>query len=356
MLNIKFLNRIFNCKELWALRGSFVRIFPRFFKISLLINLIKLHFSQFLHLSHIYGFPYFVMIEPTSRCNLCCPMCRRTFAGLKREERDMSFSEFQLAFDKVKSNLLAVGFWNLGEPLLNKDLFKMVSYSYKERIFSIVLTNGALLDAEKTNEIIESGLDYLGVSMDGASAFTYQKYRKGGDFETVVNNIKFLIEEKKNRKSLSPFVEIIFLVMKDNEGEIGAMIQLARQLKINKLSFKKVSLISAEKNIDISKYLPRNPRFIHAIHTNNYTQRKHCILPWFQITINADGNVVSCCSDYLAVKMGNIFIEKLSKIWNGTRLKNFRRKINQDIDQITSCRLYCAERSYNTDIFLNIKI
>ncbi|MDD5746781.1 MAG: radical SAM protein, partial [Candidatus Omnitrophica bacterium] len=266
MLKIRLLNRLFNGKELWALRHSFARIGRRLFNVPRIYNLIALYVSRWGFSAQVSGVPYLAMLEPTSRCNLRCPMCGRTFAGLNRAERDMSLAEFNVVFNKIKSNLLAVGFWNLGEPLLNGSLFEMVRVAAREDIFSIVLTNGTLLDQRKSQEVIASGLDYLGISMDGASASSYNKYRLGGDFKTVVGNIKFLIEEKKRRRSLTPFVEIIFLVMKDNEREIEAMIKLAGDLGVNKLSLKKVSLGFADEFIEPAEFLPAERRYIHSIH------------------------------------------------------------------------------------------
>ncbi|MCK4994199.1 MAG: radical SAM protein [Candidatus Omnitrophica bacterium] len=282
-------------------------------------------------------------------------MCGRTFAGLGREERDMSLREFEIVFEKIKANLLVIGFWNLGEPLLNEALFEMVQLASREKIFSIVLTNGTLLDKKKSQKVIESGLDYLGLSIDGASKASYNKYRLGGNFEKVVENISFIVQEKKKRRSLTPFIEIVFLVMKDNESEIAAMVQLAKRLGVDKLNLKKVSFNSVDEFVNISEFLPANPLFVHPIHANNHGKLKnHCVAPWFQATINADGNLTPCCGG-LTTAMGNIFVDGFSEIWNGARFKEFRKTMNKDIDAIESCRL-CPERNYDTDIFLNMKL
>ena len=352
-MKIRLLNRIFSGKEVWALRYSFFRFLPRLFSFSVSLNLIKVYISRILRLKHLWGTPYLIMVEPTSRCNLSCPMCGRTFPGLNREERDLSLAEFGNIFNQVKSRLLAVGLWNLGEPLLNESLFDMVRMVSREKIFSIVLSNGTLLDKKKADAAVDSGLDYLGISMDGASASTYNKYRSGADFKQLVANIEYLSEEKKRRGSLTPFIEIIFLVMKDNEREINDMIKLSKRLGANKLSLKKISLSGTDNFIRTSEILPANPRFIHAIHADSRDRlKKYCIAPWFQVTINADGNVIPCCGGYRADIMGNVFAEDFSLIWNGPKFKDFRGKLRKDIDAVESCRR-CAERSYDPEVFIN---
>jgi len=280
-------------------------------------------------------------------------MCARTFVGLKnRQARDMTLPEFKTVFDKLQKYLLVISFWNIGEPFLNKGLLKMVGYAHERRVFTSVLTNGTILDQEKSKEVIASGLDYLAISMDGATEDSYKKYRKGGDFKALKKNIKFLIEERKRRKIFYPFVEIVFLVMKDNEHELNDMMRLARELGVNRLSFKKVSLISAEHLVDKSEILPKNQDFLHDVHKGNYRRKKSCSSPWGQLVINADGNVTPCCSDFFhAENMGNMFTESAYSVWNGEKFRGFRNRIIKDFDNIKACRDNCSENNFDSDVF-----
>lgn len=124
--------------------------FDSLFCFSVLINLIKISFSKLFTKVHISGFPYYVMIEPSSRCNLQCPMYCLTLFGLKNwNAGDMDFLEFKKVYDKISPYLLFAAFWNLGEPLMNKDLFKMISYSHSIGIFNVLTTNGNLLNSER---------------------------------------------------------------------------------------------------------------------------------------------------------------------------------------------------------------
>jgi radical SAM protein with 4Fe4S-binding SPASM domain len=352
-MRFRMLNRIFRFKEIWALRYSFLYLLPRFFRISLLINSLSVYLSKLLRLTRIIGMPYMIMLEPTSRCNMLCPMCARTFVGLNnRQERDMTFAEFKTVFDKLEKYLVLISFWNIGEPFLNKDLLTMVNYAHKRRVFSSVLTNGTVLEPEKSRQIIACGLDYLAVSIDGATEESYKKYRKGGDFKRLMENIRFLVSEKKRQKKSNPFIEIVFLVMRDNEHELENMVRLARELGINRLSFKKVSLISAEQLVDFSAILPQNREFLHNVHKPDYVRKKSCSSPWEQLVINADGNVTACCSDFFhAESMGNLFTETADNIWNGDKFQGFRQRIIKDFENIKACRDNCSENNLDSDIF-----
>jgi MoaA/NifB/PqqE/SkfB family radical SAM enzyme len=84
----------------------------------------------------------------------------------------------------------------LGEPLLCDHLPSMISYARQNKIKAFVSTNLNILDNKKAEGLIESKLDYLLVSLDGASQEIYEKYRVGGDFNKVIANIRMLIKKK----------------------------------------------------------------------------------------------------------------------------------------------------------------
>ena len=354
-MGLKLLNRVFCLRQVWALRYSFFRIVRRFFCLSVVINFLGVGLSRLLRLNHVIGMPYLIMLEPTSRCNLSCPMCARTFVGMNnRTEKDITLSEFKLLFNKVESYALMFAFWNFGEPFLNKDLLKMVAYAHERCVFCTVSTNGILLTKEKVNEIIASKLDYLTISMDGATEDSYKKYRKGGNFKSLLKNIRYLVDEKKRQKVLYPFIEIVFLIMRDNEHELIQMKHLAGELGVNKLTFKKVSLYRTNDFLDKKEFLPKNPKFIHAVHKENSKKNNDCALPWMQLIINSDGNISFCCADFLQTeKMGNLFTESVCEIWNGQRFRQLRKQITQNIETIPICHKYCPIRSFDNSVFID---
>lgn len=190
--------------------------------------------------------------------------------------------------------------------------------------------------------------------MDGASPSVYDKYRKGGDFTTLVTNIKLLVSERKKQIISKPYIELVFLVMRENENEIDGMIKLAKDLGVDKLSFKRVSLLN---NSDrIMPFIPPNPFFIYPIREDNYKRRKLCRVAWESMVINSNGEVVPCCQDFLSLEvMGNIFTEPLGQIWNGRRYISFRKGVCLKTDKITLCKDWCGEKLYEAEIFVRYK-
>ena len=109
--------------------------------------------------------PRNIQIEVTNRCNLRCYMC--FINTLKRDE----FGE--LSFDKYKRIVKNFNHWytvklsGIGEPFLNKELLKIISYEKKRRNRVLVYSNGLLINEEKAKGLIQSGLDSLFISIDG---------------------------------------------------------------------------------------------------------------------------------------------------------------------------------------------
>src|SRR3712207_707633 len=60
----------------------------------------------------------------------------------------------------------------LGEPLLAPDLFQMIEYASARGVRMGFNTNATLLNATRSERLIRAGLDWLHVSLDGATAAT----------------------------------------------------------------------------------------------------------------------------------------------------------------------------------------
>src|SRR5579859_3041657 len=92
--------------------------------------------------------PRSIYIEPTSRCNELCQQCPRTLLS-REEDRDLSFDEFRRVVDQFPM-LERVVLHGLGEPLLNKDLPRMISYLKARGVYVLFNSNGILLKDRKS--------------------------------------------------------------------------------------------------------------------------------------------------------------------------------------------------------------
>ncbi|HUZ62727.1 MAG TPA: radical SAM protein, partial [Acetobacteraceae bacterium] len=131
--------------------------------------------------------PVCLYLEVTNRCNLLCETCPRTFEDLE-PPADMSWELFSSIIDQVP-DIARVVLHGVGEPMLVRELPRMIRH-LKERGISVLFnTNGTLLTPRKHRELIETGLDELRVSLDAADARTFLLVRGKDMFDRIVRNV-----------------------------------------------------------------------------------------------------------------------------------------------------------------------
>lgn len=308
-------------------------------------NILMIYLSKYFRLTRVLGKPVTAMIEPVNFCNLKCPLCPTGQGLIERRKESMSFANFKKILDNIGGLVIHLRLWNWGEPLMNKELPEMIRYAKSKRMFVNTSTNSFFLEKNIMRELIKSGLDQLIVSLDGASEKTYNKYRKNGDFNKVISVLKMAAGLKRSMGTKYPEIKLQFIIMKHNEHEIGKMIKLAKEVGADSLFFKTVGVMDPRLKKDIKKYMPANPRFRRYVDLGDELKAvplagRVCDYLWEEITVNADGSVVSCCRDAQGKYVfGNLKKENLSKIWNNQKLVNFRREVLRNKDKIEICRL-----------------
>src|SRR5260370_25421374 len=125
--------------------------------------------------------PSSIYLETTSRCNEFCQQCPRTLLS-REDDRDLSFDKFRSIVDQFPV-LERVVLHGLGEPLLNKDLPRMISYLKDRGTIVLFNSNGIALTRSRGQQLIDAGLDEYRLSMDGATRETYAQVRGVDAFE-----------------------------------------------------------------------------------------------------------------------------------------------------------------------------
>jgi MoaA/NifB/PqqE/SkfB family radical SAM enzyme len=171
-------------------------------------------------------------IEITTRCALACRMCIRQAPDPWRH-RDMTFGQFDAlarGFGEVETVVLQ----GWGEPLLHPRLREIV-----RRAKAPVdggppavgfVTSGQGLDARRAAELVEAGLDFIGFSLAGASAATHASIRVRSALEEVVAAAGHVIAARRERGTSRPRVHVVYLMVKDNVGELPGLPALARRM------------------------------------------------------------------------------------------------------------------------------
>src|SRR5687767_6648685 len=259
--------------------------------------------------SHVPGGPLTLAIESTAKCNLFCPMCPRE--NIYFPPRDMDLRVFKKIIDEGKDFLEFAVPYGVGEPLLNPEIFDMISYCKEMRVPTGISTNATVLTDEASRKLIQAGLDYIIFAFDGATKETYETYRKGAQFEKVRENILTFLKVKKELKSRI-FCIVQMVRLKENQKEIPELLRMWRLDGIDEVRIKK-----DEVHNDGS-----------AIPGDNEARppmRHPCYLLWRgPMYIHYDGTVFPCCYIYPDQPVGNVKKSGLAQIWNSEEMVKIR--------------------------------
>jgi len=301
--------------------------------------------NQYLLPSKPLGYPVVAQIEPANFCNLSCPLCLTTSETAARPAGLLSVERFQEFIDDLGDYLLLIVLWNWGEPFLNPGLLKMISTAKAKKIVVHSSTNGQVrFDEGLADGIVESGLDSLVFGIDGATQETYAQYRKGGNLETVLENVRSLVAAKKSKGSPTPRLTLRFVAMQHNEKELPLAYQLAKEIGVDFFAVKTVDMPPAlGRNLD-RLFAPGNQAFQRYEYDRESFQRKKrpftCMRPWKRIALDALGEIIPCEYDYRNVHTfgGLKSGERALSIWRGSRGREFRKKFNKGNNDYYLCK------------------
>jgi len=241
-----------------------------------------------------------LIIEPTNTCNLRCTFCFVT-EGMTREGGFMDFDLFKKIIDD-SPDLEHLCMHNWGEPLLHKDIFKMIEYAKNKGVNYVVMnTNGTLLTDKMIDKVVNSKLDIIRFSIDG-SAETFMRVR-GVELKKIEQNINKLKNVKERRRPELK-MGVVFTVEEDTEGDAEEYIT----------HWKKI--------VD---HVRLQPKLIPSPRT------EICPEPfgkdYGKLVVLWDGRVIPCCVDYNAtLTIGSVQNETIQNLWKNEKMDFLRKQ------------------------------
>lgn len=285
--------------------------------------------------------PMAIYVEPTNVCNFRCTYCPESFADYK--ERSGGYSRMDLAaFTSIADQILVLGklkvlhFYMMGEPFLNRSLPEFLSLAAAKGVAerTCVTTNGTVLDSSTIARVLDSGLDYLRVSVYGATDETATR-RTGVPTKVsrVVSNVAALKAARQTRSSSKPF---IYIKMIDTGSEAENQLFLETFQPVgDEVAIEPVMNWNDPKEGNLAQRsrgeLLSSDYFRHA--------KRACPFPFYTLVIHSDLRVSVCCVDWAKeAVVGDLREESLTDIWRGTRLRDFRlAHLRGDRGQLTAC-------------------
>lgn len=325
--------------------------------------------------------PTFAQIEPVGQCNLRCQMCPIQF----RQDGPphgppafIPFGEFKRLLDEMPA-LTELHLQGLGEPMMHPRFFDMIAYAAGRGITVTTNSNLTLLNRDRAERCITSGLHTLHVSLDGATAETYERIRVRAHFDRVLRNLGHLKEAKAAHGSAHPDVRLVMVIMRQNLHELPELVRLADSYGIDTMwvqhlchdfgesslpahyrpmrefveeqtllaedververYFGEARAVATERGIDLR--LPRTRPKVHAAGTPG---RQRCDWPWHGPYISYDGRSMPCCMIATPDRFnfGSVVEQGVEAVWNGEAYEKFREQLaSEEPPEICrSCAVY----------------
>ena len=256
--------------------------------------------------------PAYYIIEPTNFCNYKCTMCPNKNYQ-KNELGYMDMSLFHKIIDEIKDYALFIQMYWMGEPFINPNLFKMIDYiSCNSKAKVIISTNGSLLDNAVIDNIIQSDIYKLIISLDSAkSQSIYEKIRVGGNLETVTQNVSSFLEKNTKIK-----VDLQFIDFNINKSE--------RERFLKMWSGKECRLTFSWLNTWANQFSELKTQTYYGS-PNSSMQRIPCSDLWYKMSIHWNGMVSICCYDWnFTTTLGNLNENSVRTIWNSELINQYR--------------------------------
>lgn len=253
---------------------------------------------------------------------------------------------FKNTINELRDTLTYLLFYFQGEPYLNPDFLDMVKYASDRKIYTATSTNAHYLNDANAKRTVESGLDRLIISIDGATQETYQNYRIGGRLQKVIEGTKNVLKWKKQLNSKTPHVVFQFLVVKPNEHEIDKLKELAGKLEVDEVGLKTAQIYDYKNGSDLMPTTDRYSRYRKNAEGTYSIKNKllnQCWKMWHSCVITWDGKVVPCCFDKDAQhQLGDVSEHNFKHLWKSEAYDTFRATLLKSRTKIEMCR-NCTE-------------
>jgi MoaA/NifB/PqqE/SkfB family radical SAM enzyme len=304
--------------------------------------------------------PVCLYLEVTNRCNLLCTTCPRTYAELE-PPADMSWDLFVRIVDQLPGLSRAV-LHGVGEPMLVKNLPRMVRYLKDRGTYVLFNTNGTVLNEKNGRALIASGLDELRVSLDASNAKSYLKVRGKNYFDRILKNVRAFRALQESEGHDKPAVSAWLTGLRETVEELPAFVRVAaatgvKEVYLQRLVFfdhdaigmaqpdqalfermnrdeavylREAEAVAAELGVKFSASGAASEPGMSLTRRQADSPWSLCRRPWTVMYFTANGRALPCCiapfsqHGYENYTLGDATQEDLREIWTGERYRDFR--------------------------------
>lgn len=310
--------------------------------------------------------PVCMYLETTNRCNLLCTTCPRTYEELE-PPADMSWELFTSIVDQIPDLARAV-LHGVGEPMLVKNLPRMVRYLKDRGVYVLFNTNGTVLHERNGRALIDAGLDELRVSLDASSAKSFRQIRGKNYFDRILRNVRAFRDLQEREGHDKPRVSAWLTGLKETVKELPAFVRVAAEIGVKEVYLQRLVFFD-EFAIGMARpdqalyermtqedavYLREAEELARSLgmtfsasgaatepgtslkKSDDNSHWSLCRRPWTLMYFTANGRALPCCiapfsqRGYEHYTLGDATQQTLQEIWNGPAYQAFRAALHSD--------------------------
>jgi len=275
--------------------------------------------------------PFWLLAELTYDCPLHCPYCSNPLdLGNKKDE--LSTEHWYDVMTQARAmGAVQLGFSG-GEPLLRKDLEKLVKHGRDLGFYTNLITSGIGLTGKRIAKLKQAGLDHIQISFQGADPEVNDAIAGRGK----AYQQKFEMAQQVKAQGY-PMV-LNFVISKQNIEQVPQILALATLLNADYVELAtaqyygwayhnrdhllptKQQLIRAEAHVNDYRALQsgKGPQFIFVTPDYYEDRPKACMNGWAStfLTVTPDGSALPCHSaKLLPLTFPNVKQHTISEIW-----------------------------------------
>lgn len=339
------------------------------------------------HRTTVDALPQELYLEVASRCNLRCEMC-----AISYDPRHQPGSGHPALFPPelfarlrpLFPTLLRAHLYGLGEPTLNKHLPAYLEELAGHGVETWFTTNATLIDDERAETYAKAGASRVSVSVDGATAGTYERIRRGARWSDLLRGLHALGAAR--RRHGNPRLTVNFVAMRSNVHELPALVDMCAEVGADEIGVEPLfdwggsspelgehyrgEALSGATETEARELLREARRRARAAGiwfssrqladegALDYPQRVAagrdrgglvqigdgggsgkrsstapwvCSEPWATAFVTTAGEVRTCCMNDTA--FGNLYEQPFAEVWNGDRYGAFRGQHLRSVEE-----------------------
>ena len=343
--------------------------FIRYHTLSQNINATRYFLNRKKDLTNLPWNPVYATVVVESRCNQRCDFCLWHSKDTPRPywPLHLSFDDFTHIADILsEKNLAHLHFCGTGEPLFNKDLFRMIRYAQKKKMTTSLMSNCSSVMCNHIEDIAHSGITRFYTNLDSGFPQQFEEMKQNAQWDVVIDNIQQLSKERKRAKKKFK-ISVYCIAMRSNYTSYRELMKIASGIGVDELwfsylqPFEEMNETTSSKNViqdtdieikkEIRDAIASGKKYGLKVFPPHYPQylksRQNCDAMWWKMMVNLPndkipqdrwiGNISTHC--FLAhmgdaYSFGNLFNDNFNDIWNGEKIQSLRKQLLTDAPEV----------------------